>query len=238
MAEKIKAFIKSLLKTETSEKKAFNLIFGLSGASYLINGIINAINYGSFTYFLSSLFSVLYLGCLYLACFFFIKREKPMATTVLTAVFAAVSSGAFISSWYYYRYYDIFFAFLNIVSTLSLIGGTVLLFVYHFKKIKGEDAGKIYDCILYVGIASVAARGLSLIISFVEAIIDFINYSLYGLRNLLGYLFRYIVLEFPLLFIVLGIWLAVDLVHGQEESAEAGYSAGTDTPANEENSQL
>ena len=244
VAEKIKAFIKSLLKTETSERKAFNLIFCLSFASYLINGIINAIDYESFTYFLSPLIAVLFLGCLYLACFFFIKREKPMATTVLTAVFAATSFAGFIGSWYNYRYYGVIWVLLDIVNRLSLIAGTVLLFVYHVKRIKGEDAGKIYACILYAGVVSMAAHGLSLIISFVQVIINFIDYYYFGLQELLVYLFRYIVLDFPMIFIVLGIWLAVDLVHEQEnknvqeESVEAGYSEDADTPANEENSQL
>ena len=205
MAEQIKAFIKSLLKTEKTQETVFNYIFYISAASYLIGGIIDAISHEGILYFFNAVLNIIPLGCLYVACLFYIRNKNPMATTILASVFTALCLLQFVSSWADYRYYSFFVVFLDIISWLAAIGGGALLIIYQLKKNKYEETGKFYEYLLYAGIVYLSVHILAAIVGLLGTAIN------YGFVEIFVYLLVGVILQIPRWFLVLGIWLAVDL---------------------------
>lgn len=239
MVETIKTLIRSLLTTKEKQEKAFNFIFYLSAASLLISGIFNAIDNEAFSYVLGAIVNIINLGCLYVACLFFIRKEKPMVTTVLAAVFAAWGFFVFADGWSEYRYYSFRENIFDIIISLAAIGGAVLLIVYQTKRSKGEKVEKIYEYLLYAGVAYMAFRAVDCVVTFITVLYYALDYHYFSLGLLLENFFLLILLQIPKLFIILGIWLAVDLVHEQEavtreDKAELEDSVASEDSANEE----
>lgn len=232
MSEKIKAFIDSLLRTEKSKETAFNLIFYLTAASLLIGGIYDSINQESIVHFFRAVFTIIQWGCLYVACLFFIRKEKPKVTTILAAVFAAWTFIQFVAAWDDYRYYSFRVVFLDIVTWVAAIGGGALLIIYQLKKTKGEDTGRYYEYLLYAGVFYLCIHFIASVISFIRAVYYSIDYSYFTVGLFIKYFLLLILVQIPKWFIILGAWLAVDLVEEKECSIPQA-EAVAEEPASE-----
>ena len=241
MVEKIKSFIDSLLKTDKDKETAFNYIFYLTATVYLVNGLINAIDAERFSILLDAFFGVIQLGCLYVACLFFVRRENPNATTILAIVFASLTFLDFVLSCEDYGYYSLIYVIPDVVCYILEIGGAVLFVLYQLKKNKYEETGKIYEYILYAGVCFLGINVFFHVIMLFMALYEVVSSSYYGFGNLLKFILVNIVLTIPTWFLVLGVWLAVDLElerdlkneYTQAETAEAVPAAIAEEPADE-----
>ena len=139
-----------------------------------------------------------------------------MATTILAVVFASWGFLMFAEGWGNYSYISIAGVILDVVHSVIFIGSAILLIIYQLKRNKGEETGQFYEYILYAGVIFMAVSVVSCLYVFIINIYHAIDYSYLSFGFLLKVLFICIILQIPRWFLVLAVWLAVDLVHEQE----------------------
>ena len=229
--------------TDKRKKVLFHCIFILCFAAGTISRLLSSTQYryGGFRLFLESLFSLLPLCLLYIACILYSKNSKPMVAMILASLCAAWRCFQFFRNigpyrYYSYRYYyhdygyygsnSSFITILGLFGSLAFIAGIILLIIYGINKNFGDEPKNLFKFIMIAGIVSLSCMAISNITFITNLIISIINHfksaKRYGYQPSFntGYIvysvFQNIILLIPEGFLGIGLWLVAGIGHENE----------------------